>query len=382
MFRSRSWFGGGMWKPKNPHSLETLKYLYNVLSKNQTVSESNRGLLVESLRSIAEILIWGDQNDSSVFDFFLEKNMLSFFLNILKQRCGSYVCVQLLQTLNILFENIRNETSLYYLLSNNHVNSIIVHKFDFSDEEVMAYYISFLKTLSLKLNSHTIHFFYNEVSMNKETSKVFLYYEVVLVDSGRIHRENASIVRTTPGIFLETIVSTLVCFENDYTALFSLCLLYAIAINKGVGTELTQSILAPATDSASDKPSYNSSLVDKLIDIVTLSCQPGCRVRLVTLEVTILLLKKLVVRDQTSILSDAHLAAIVNAKEESTSLLRNFYKSEDIFLDMFQFEYDQIQKKPLNVEYLMMDSKMLLPPAGTPLTGNNPLTALTGNEIT
>lgn len=53
---------------------------------------------------------------------------------------------------------------LDYLLSNNHVNSIIVHKFDFSDEEVMAYYISFLKTLSLKLNGHTIHFFYNEVT--------------------------------------------------------------------------------------------------------------------------------------------------------------------------------------------------------------------------
>jgi len=29
--------------------------------------------------------------------------------------------------------------------------------------QVMAYYISFLKTLSLKLNKHTIHFFYNEV---------------------------------------------------------------------------------------------------------------------------------------------------------------------------------------------------------------------------
>lgn len=47
-----------------------------------------------------------------VDSFFLEKNMLSFFLKILKQKCGSYVCVQLLQTLNILFENIRNETSL------------------------------------------------------------------------------------------------------------------------------------------------------------------------------------------------------------------------------------------------------------------------------
>lgn len=48
------------------------------------------------------------------FSFFLEKNMLSYFLYIMRQKSGgpSFVCVQLLQTLNILFENIRNETSL------------------------------------------------------------------------------------------------------------------------------------------------------------------------------------------------------------------------------------------------------------------------------
>ena len=100
--------------------------------------------------------------------------MLLFFLKIMTQNCGTYVTVQLLQTLNILFENIRNETSLCeynfftlirfnnsdvsllfffkryryemficsiflfldFLLSNNHVNSIIVHKFDFGNEEV------------------------------------------------------------------------------------------------------------------------------------------------------------------------------------------------------------------------------------------------------
>ena len=49
--------------------LQTILYF----SKNQTVTESNKGLLVETIRSIAEILIWGDQNDSSVFDFFLER---------------------------------------------------------------------------------------------------------------------------------------------------------------------------------------------------------------------------------------------------------------------------------------------------------------------
>lgn len=48
----------------------------------------------------------------SVISFFLEKNMFAFFLNILRQKSGRYVCVQLLQTLNILFENISHETSL------------------------------------------------------------------------------------------------------------------------------------------------------------------------------------------------------------------------------------------------------------------------------
>ena len=81
MFKNRGLFGG-IWKPKNPHSLEHLKYLYSVLYKNQTVTESNKSLLVETLRSIAEILIWGDQNDSTVFDFFLERNMLRYYSNL------------------------------------------------------------------------------------------------------------------------------------------------------------------------------------------------------------------------------------------------------------------------------------------------------------
>uniref|UniRef100_A0ABD2VZK9 Protein CLEC16A homolog n=1 Tax=Trichogramma kaykai TaxID=54128 RepID=A0ABD2VZK9_9HYME len=676
MFRSRSWFGGGLWRPKNPHSLEHLKYLYNVLSKNQTVSETNRGLLVETLRSIAEILIWGDQNDSSVFDFFLEKNMLSFFLRIMKQKCGSYVCVQLLQTLNILFENIRNETSLYYLLSNNHVNSIIVHKFDFSDEEVMAYYISFLKTLSLKLNAHTIHFFYNEHTndfplyteaikffnhsegmvriavrtltlnvyrvedasmlrfirdktaapyfsnlvwfignhileldtcvrtdadhqsqnrladlvaehldhlhylndilclniedLNKVLSEhllhkllvplyvysltrrkdllcdnyedrkyvstvvaLFLLSQVFLIIShgplvktlaAVILKSNVEIIKSgaskvleefeeivsnetvaflppkeslekslecasdsrgdpskladvqeeenenedatdvksdesnnlkvdeeivaeaekskdnterdgaklesgassnaegsparsesskadatsetvvkeikylsvsdeekeqrlalegplnvgrvdiTPEEesvsnkpFLEAILNSLYCQENDYAALFALCILYALANNKEVHSESLGFSLAPNKSSVKNR--YNETLIDKIIHIITLSCQSGAKVRLVTLELAIKLLLHLVICDNESILQDCHLAAIEAAKEQSTALLRNFYKSEDIFLDMFEDEYGEIQKKPLKVEWLMMDSNILLPPTGTPMTG-------------
>ena len=64
--KAKYWMGIG--KPKNQHSLDNLKYLYVVLNKNQIVTEQNKDLLIETLRSISEILIWGDQNDSSVFE--------------------------------------------------------------------------------------------------------------------------------------------------------------------------------------------------------------------------------------------------------------------------------------------------------------------------
>uniref|UniRef100_A0A665WCQ6 Uncharacterized protein n=1 Tax=Echeneis naucrates TaxID=173247 RepID=A0A665WCQ6_ECHNA len=614
--RSRSWVGQG--RTKNIHSLDHLKYMYHVLTKNTTVTDHNRNLLVETIRSITEILIWGDQNDSSVFDFFLEKNMFAFFLNILRQKSGRYVCVQLLQTLNILFENISHETSLYYLLSNNHVNSIIVHKFDFSDEEIMAYYISFLKTLSLKLNNHTVHFFYNEhtndfalyteaikffnhpesmvriavrtitlnvykvdnqhmlhyirdktavpyfsnlvwfigshvIELDKcvqtdeehknrgklsdlvaehldhlhylndiliinceflndvltdhllnrlflplyvyslvspETSEdrkinpqvsLYLLSQVFLIihyqplvnaladvilngdlsvftpqtdlhstapksffkplkitcscfkkcppeslerslelsrhrgrkrtqkrpnyknlgeeedderrEGGREKEKGKEIEmvvmekcmvselteqnitdeektaaatrtqaqRSRP--FLDMVYSALDCTSDDYHALFVLCLLYAVSHSK----DLLERLQLPVPDQ--ERSSYSLVLVERLIRVMSQAAQPDSRVRLATLELSCLLLKQSVLSGNHCIIKDVHLACLEGAREESLHLLRRFYKGEEIFLDMFEDEYRSMTSKPLNVEYLMMDASILLPPTGTPLTG-------------
>ncbi|XP_017111208.1 protein CLEC16A homolog isoform X1 [Drosophila elegans] len=644
MFRSRSWFGGP-WggRPKNRLSLEHLKYLYSILEKNTTVSESNRGLLVESLRCIAEILIWGDQHDSLVFDFFLEKNMLSYFLHIMRQKSGgsSFVCVQLLQTLNILFENIRNETSLYYLLSNNHVNSIMVHKFDFSDEDVMGYYILFLKTLSLKLNTHTIHFFYNEhtndfplyteaikffnhpesmvriavrtISLNvykvqnssmlrfirdKTAAPYFsnlvwfigkhileldtcvrtdidhqsnqklsnlvaehldhLHYlsDILLLDikdlnavltehllhklfvplyifsltpappppslavvtqnlaavlnrnvdidiqemhNPRVssivalfllslvflvvshaplvhalawvilngdhsvfkegaaeilnsyveHREvvvpgfgepnesleqaldtvtgqssassyalseDSGVESSSPAAteldsqadaveaeqtklrnitdeekqllqkssssaksdfgemakpFLDTVLHALDCTENDYLALLSLCLIYAMSHNRdGIKNEWFEQVLAKSTRGAF---SYKTALIEHLLNIITQSSQPSSRIRLITVEIALELLVTFTrpSSDETRCITSAQQDLLFSARNQSMAVLRNFYKSEDIFLDLFEDEYNEMRKAHLNVEFLCMDSTILLPPTGTPLTGIN-----------
>lgn len=86
------------------------------------------------------------------------------------------------------------------------------------------------------------------------------------------------------------------------------------------------------------KYSYNTYLVEKILHIVILSCQPSCRVRLVTLELALKLLVQLVICDGKNIMNEVHKASIESARAQSTALLRNFYKSEEIFLDMFEHE--------------------------------------------
>ncbi|XP_041432918.1 protein CLEC16A isoform X6 [Xenopus laevis] len=638
--RSKSWVSGGSGRSSSVHSLDRLKYMYHILTKNTTVTDLNRNLLVETIRSITEILLWGDQNDSSVFDFFLEKNMFVFFLNILRQKSGRYVCGQLLQSLNMLFENINHETSLYYLLSNNHVNSIIVHKFDFSDEEIMGYYICFLKTLSVKLNNHTVHFFYNEhtndfalyteaikffnhpehmvriavrnITLNiyKVNNQPMLHYirdktavpyfsnlvwfigihvieldKCVQTDEEHRNRGNLSnlvsqhldhlnylndiliinceflndvltdhllnrlllplyvyslVTQDEPGDrprisrqvslyllsqvfltihyaplvdsladvilngdlsvfsskaeldakrisaessvrcfikpqetleksleinrqrgkkklqkrpnyknvgeeeeegdkgseeisedpdkakgtessskgtktsgeteeiemvimersksaeksavteenttdeeksaaaagaeacqnrpFLDMVYSNLECTEDDYYTLFVLCLLYAMTHNTGINPsklERIQLFVQPTQENRT----YNHVLAERLIRIMSQAAQTDSKVRLSTLELTCVLLKHLVLHDSGCIIKDVHLACLEGAREESIHLLRHFYKGEEIFLDMFEDEYRSMTSKPLNVEYLMMDESILLPPTGTPLTG-------------
>ncbi|XP_053550241.1 protein CLEC16A [Bombina bombina] len=373
--RSRSWVSGGSGRSgSNVHSLDRLKYMYHVLTKNTIVTDLNRNLLVETIRLITEILIWGDQNDSSVFDFFLEKNMFVFFLNILRQKSGRYVCGQLLQTLNILFENITHETSLWslspwaWLLYDNLGLFYVV-------QSEMILWIYMVLYITTKIKSTNICFFF---------FLFLLEIEMVIMDRSKASEKLASSV-TEQNItdeeksaaaaegnqsrpFLDMVYSALECAEEDYYALFVLCLLYTMSHNTGIHqTKLERIQLPPHL--AKENRSYNHVLSERLIRLMSHAAQPDGKVRLATLELACILLKQLVLSESGCVIKDVHLACLEGAKEESVHLLRHFYKGEEIFLDMFEDEYRSMTSKPLNVEYLMMDASILLPPTVTPLTG-------------
>jgi len=58
-----------------------------------------------------------------------------------------------------------NKVLLDYILSNNAINEFITHTYDFDDDEIVAYYINFLKGLSLRIEATPLDIYYNQVSL-------------------------------------------------------------------------------------------------------------------------------------------------------------------------------------------------------------------------
>ena len=78
-----------------------------------------------------------------------------------------------MQTLSILITNISKQTSMFFLFSNNHLNDIIGLGYDLRDEEVLAHFVTLLKTISFKLNKDTIQFFFQVDASNRYRPLVY-----------------------------------------------------------------------------------------------------------------------------------------------------------------------------------------------------------------
>ncbi|OMO77052.1 hypothetical protein CCACVL1_15218 [Corchorus capsularis] len=181
------WFS--FWRSRDRFSLEELRYLTDQLQKVQIVNEVNKDFVIEALRSIAELLTYGDQHDPSFFEFFMEKQIMGEFIRILKISKTVAVSLQLLQTISIMIQNLKNEHAIYYMFSNEHVNYLITYSFDFRNEELLSYYITFLRAISGKLNKNTISLLVK--TQDEEVVSFPLYVEAI-----RFAFHEESMVRT------------------------------------------------------------------------------------------------------------------------------------------------------------------------------------------
>lgn len=70
--------------------------------------------------------------------------------------------LQIIKSFSVLILNISNTTTLYYIFSNNFINHIISNDYEKYDDDFISYYVNFLKSLCLKMDTTTIQFFYHK----------------------------------------------------------------------------------------------------------------------------------------------------------------------------------------------------------------------------
>lgn len=153
-------------------SPEALRVSLRKLSWKFLASERNKLNLVNTIKSVTEVLVWGDQHNPEIFAVFLKEQGLRRLLKLLQKKCNRRgpIAVQVLQTLAMLVQNIRNKTSLFQLLTAEAIREVINLELDFNDEEVLCYYVSFLKSVTMGLDHSNIGLFVPKVRRSEERS--------------------------------------------------------------------------------------------------------------------------------------------------------------------------------------------------------------------
>lgn len=201
-------------------------------------TEAHIRVVVEALAKIVEYVVYGDVKDEHIFLLFCEKRLMRNFLLILHSYPQPLVQMQILQTISIICQSVRSETSLYFLLSNNVINEIIMFPFAFNiDEDILPNYLSLLKSISLLLNDTSVQFFIAEPSHTipllskaiallgvSEETMVRVGAQVTILNILRLEDERCRAIITNEAILHEFSAACVTLLESSYRRLYNVCL--------------------------------------------------------------------------------------------------------------------------------------------------------------
>ncbi|CAD8106182.1 unnamed protein product [Paramecium sonneborni] len=116
--------------------------------------------IIESVSSLSELAILGDQKESDIFDQFIEEKVVEEFVRILKSTKDTNIVNTILHQISMLITNI--DKNIVVLLSLPQLNEFIIYNYDLNNEETQDYYINFIKILSNKVTKGNINLFFNQ----------------------------------------------------------------------------------------------------------------------------------------------------------------------------------------------------------------------------
>ena len=146
-------------------NIQNFTSLYNCL-KEINLKEKYKKYkddLKDIIQLIIDYLIYGDtKGDQSFFETFCELDFMSEFIKASKCK-HIEILLQIIKSMSALILTINNKRSLFYIFSKNFINKLITNvEIRNSNEDFLSFYVNFLKSLSMKIDSTTIQLFYQK----------------------------------------------------------------------------------------------------------------------------------------------------------------------------------------------------------------------------
>ena len=146
-------------------TIENFTSLYTCLQEiNQKEKyKKHKDDLKDIIQLIIDYLIYGDtKGDQSFFETFCELDFMSEFIKASKCK-NIEILLQIIKSMSALILTINNKNSLYFIFSKNFINKLITNDdIRNSNEDFLSFYVNFLKSLSMKIDSTTIQLFYQK----------------------------------------------------------------------------------------------------------------------------------------------------------------------------------------------------------------------------
>ena len=118
---------------------------------------------IELIQLIMHYLMVGDKKgDQAYFDNFCELDFMNEFIVASKIK-NMDIFLQIIKSMSNLILTIKNKASLFYIFSNNFINKIITSDdIQESSEDFLSFYVNFLKSLSLQIDTTTLQLFFQK----------------------------------------------------------------------------------------------------------------------------------------------------------------------------------------------------------------------------
>ena len=120
---------------------------------------------IEHFVKVVELLVWADKNDQRIVDFFIENNLLQHFTLLLERSAQRESrresCITLIKLFSFLLINVKSPELTNFVYSHRVFNNFIKFPFNAFDEEIVVFYVNFLKSVAQKFEAFPLQIFYN-----------------------------------------------------------------------------------------------------------------------------------------------------------------------------------------------------------------------------